>query len=49
MHSERFDIIGGATIKDFLENQVLSIIVVSLVFWSLFIITYYNVFKTKYL
>ena len=31
---ESFDIIGGATIKDFLEAQVLGIIVVSLVFWS---------------
>lgn len=32
---ESFDILGGGTMKDFLENQVLSIIIVSSVFWSL--------------
>ncbi|MFD0861049.1 inorganic phosphate transporter [Sungkyunkwania multivorans] len=32
---ESFDIIGGATIKDFLENQVYFIIAVSLVLWSI--------------
>jgi phosphate/sulfate permease len=33
---ESFDLLGGGTMKDFLENQVLSIVVVSSVFWSLF-------------
>ncbi|WP_298493548.1 inorganic phosphate transporter [uncultured Algibacter sp.] len=33
---ESYDILGGGTMKDFLENQVLSIVVVSSVFWSLF-------------
>jgi len=32
---QSFDIIGGSTIKEFLEAQVISIIAVSLVFWSL--------------
>jgi hypothetical protein len=32
---ESFDILGGGTMKDFLENQVLSIVVVSSVIWSL--------------
>jgi phosphate/sulfate permease len=32
---ETFDIIGGATIKDFLETQVLSIVGISFVIWSL--------------
>ncbi len=32
---ESFDILNGGTIKDFLENQVLAIILVSSVFWSL--------------
>ncbi len=32
---ESFDILGGGTMKDFLENQVLYIVLVSLVFWSL--------------
>ncbi|MBT8254893.1 MAG: inorganic phosphate transporter [Flavobacteriaceae bacterium] len=33
--SETFDIIGGATIKDFLEAQVLPIVLVSFVIWSI--------------
>ena len=33
--NESFDILGGETMKDFLEHQVLAIISVSLVFWSL--------------
>jgi phosphate/sulfate permease len=33
--NESFDIIGGAKINDFLEEQVLGIIGVSLIFWSL--------------
>ncbi len=32
---ESFDILGGGTMKDFLENQVLPIVLVSSVFWSL--------------
>jgi phosphate/sulfate permease len=32
---ESFDILGGGTMKDFLENEVLSIVTASLVFWSL--------------
>ncbi|MEE9361728.1 MAG: inorganic phosphate transporter [Cellulophaga sp.] len=32
---ESFDILGGGTMKDFLENQVIGIVAVSLVFWSL--------------
>jgi phosphate/sulfate permease len=33
--NESFNILGGGTIKDFLEAQVLAIVVVSSVFWSL--------------
>lgn len=33
---ESFDILGGGTMKDFLENQVLSIVLVSSIFWSIF-------------
>ena len=32
---ESFDILGGGTVKDFLENQVLPIVSISFVFWSL--------------
>ncbi|MDA9646750.1 inorganic phosphate transporter, partial [Flavobacteriaceae bacterium] len=32
---QSFDIIGGRTMKDFLENQVLSIVLVSSIIWSL--------------
>ena len=32
---QSFDILGGGTMKDFLENQVLSIVVVSSILWSL--------------
>lgn len=32
---ESFDILGGGTMKDFLETQVLSIVIVSSIFWSL--------------
>lgn len=32
---ESFDILGGDTMKDFLESQVLSIVLVSSIFWSL--------------
>ena len=33
---ESFDIIGGSTIKDFLEQQVIIIVIISLLIWSLF-------------
>lgn len=33
---ESFEILGGGTMKDFLESQVLGIVVVSSVIWSLF-------------
>ncbi|MDG1793635.1 MAG: inorganic phosphate transporter [Flavobacteriaceae bacterium] len=32
---QSFDIIGGGTMKDFLETQVLTIVLISSVFWSL--------------
>ncbi|MEN8790083.1 MAG: inorganic phosphate transporter, partial [Flavobacteriaceae bacterium] len=32
--SEEFDLIGGVTIKDFLEDQVLIIVAISLVIWT---------------
>ena len=32
---QSFDIIGGSTMKDFLETQVLTIVLISSVFWSL--------------
>lgn len=32
---ESYDIFDGGTMKDFLENQVLSIVLISLIFWSL--------------
>jgi len=44
---QSFDIIGGATIKDFLETQVLSIIAVSLVFWSFLSYALINFLKTN--
>ena len=44
---ESFDIIGGATIKDFLEQQVLYIVLVSLAFWSLLSYALINFFKTN--
>jgi phosphate/sulfate permease len=44
---ESFNIIGGATIKDFLETQVVSIIGVSLIFWSLLSFILINYLKTN--
>ncbi len=44
---ESFDIIGGATIKDFLETQVLQIVAVSLVFWSILSYLIINFLKTN--
>lgn len=43
---ESFDLLGGATIQEFLENQVLAIVGVSLVFWSL--LSYLVVTTLKY-
>ena len=42
-----FDIIGGLTIKDFLETKVTSIIAVSSFFWSLFSYVLIVFFKTN--
>jgi phosphate/sulfate permease len=44
---QNYDIIGGATIKDFLEAEVFSIVAVSLVFWSLISYLLIAVFKTN--
>ncbi|MCH7523462.1 MAG: inorganic phosphate transporter [Bacteroidetes bacterium] len=44
---QSFDIIGGATIKDFIETQVLPIVAVSFVFWSLLSYGLINFFKTN--
>ena len=44
---ESFDILGGATMKDFLENQVLSIVAVSLTFWSILSFVLISAFKTN--
>jgi phosphate/sulfate permease len=40
-----FDIIGGSTIKDFMENYVLAIVAVASVFWSLLSYLLVQVFK----
>ncbi|MDB4303847.1 inorganic phosphate transporter, partial [Desulfosarcina sp.] len=44
---ESFSIIGGATIKDFLEAKVLQIVLVSLVFWSILSYAIIKIFKTN--
>ena len=44
---ESFDILDGGTMKDFLEHQVLYIIVISLVFWSIFSYALIAFFKTN--
>jgi len=44
---ESFDILGGGTMKDFLEAQVLSIVLVSSVFWSLFSYALITFLKTN--
>lgn len=44
---QNFDIIGGATIKDFLETEVLTIVGISLVFWSIISYVLIAVFKTN--
>ncbi|WP_104734851.1 inorganic phosphate transporter [Hanstruepera ponticola] len=45
--SQSFEILGGETMKDFLETQVLSIVGVSLVFWSLLSLVFISVLKTN--
>ncbi|TNJ45310.1 inorganic phosphate transporter [Tamlana fucoidanivorans] len=45
--SQSFDILGGGTMKDFLEQQVLSIVVVSSVFWSLLSYVFISFAKTN--
>ena len=47
MAKESFDIIGGATMKDFLEDQVLPIVGASLVFWTLLSFLIITVLKTN--
>ncbi len=44
---QSFDIIGGSTIKDFLENNVFSIVAVSFVLWSLLSYIFIAVLKTN--
>ncbi|MDP6923028.1 MAG: inorganic phosphate transporter, partial [Lutibacter sp.] len=44
---ESFDIIGGQTIKDFMENNVLSIVTVNMLIWSVFSFILISVFKTN--
>ncbi len=42
---QSFDFIGGATIKDFLEDNVFSIVAVSFVIWSVLSYVFINFFK----
>lgn len=44
---QSFDIIGGSTIKDFLENNVFSIVGVSFIIWSLLSYVFISYFKTN--
>ena len=44
---QSFDIIGGSTIKDFLENNVLPIVAVSFVVWSALSYVFINFLKTN--
>ncbi len=44
---ENYDILNGATIKGFLEDQVLSIVAASLVFWSLLAFLLVTTFKVN--
>ncbi len=44
---QSFDFIGGATIKDFLENNVLSIVAISFVIWSALSYILIATFKTN--
>ncbi|MGB5668448.1 MAG: inorganic phosphate transporter [Maribacter sp.] len=45
--SQNFDIIGGVTIKDFLEAKVWSIIIVNFITWSVFSFLLMNFTKTN--
>ncbi|WP_274474124.1 inorganic phosphate transporter [Mangrovimonas aestuarii] len=45
MAKNNLDMLGGITIKDFLETQVLTIVAVSLVFWSLISAALISIFK----
>lgn len=47
MASESFDIIGGVTIADFLENEVVSIVMTSMVLWFLLSFILVKYFKTN--
>ena len=44
---ESYDIIGGETIKDFLEHQVVIIMAVSLIFWSILSYAFIEFAKTN--
>ncbi len=44
---ETFDIIGGVTIKDYLESNVISIVTYSSIFWSLLSYFFITVIKTN--
>ncbi len=44
---QSFDFIGGLTIKDFLENNVLIIVTISLVIWSLLSYVYISILKAN--
>jgi len=44
---QSFDIIGGSTIKDYLENNVLSIVTVSFILWSLLSYIFVRFLKTN--
>ncbi len=44
---ETFDIIGGVTIKDYLESNVISIVAYSSIFWSLLSYFFITVIKTN--
>ncbi len=44
---QSLDILGGATIKEFLENNVLSIVAVSFVIWSVLSYLFISILKTN--
>jgi len=44
---EKFDLIGGISIKDFLESNVISIVAVSFVIWSLLSYVFITILKTN--
>ncbi len=45
--SQSFDVLDGQTMKDFLESQVLSIVSISMVFWSILSFLLITIFKTN--